>query len=99
MSQSVCFSCRCVSRLVRTQLPVRVSAVGCFTSTVWVRQSNLTRSCCVRSAAQVSLYSHKYLVTQFFVITELHLDAYLYLLLFNMFSLDAFLRDSLMFPM
>lgn len=47
------FSYRCVSRLVKTWCPVKASVVGCFISSVWVCHSNLTRSCFVRSAAQV----------------------------------------------
>lgn len=44
---------RRVSRLVRTWCPVKASVVGCFTSTVWVCHSNPTKSCFVKSAAQV----------------------------------------------
>lgn len=59
VSMCIFVSYRRVSRLVRTWSRVKGSAVGCFTSTVSVRHSNPTRSCCVRSAAQVSCYLSK----------------------------------------
>lgn len=64
-------SYRRVSRLVRTWSRVKGSAVGCFTSTVSVRHSNPTRSCCVRSAAQVSCYlAKKSALDHFLTVTQ-----------------------------